>query len=223
MKLVIAPRYNTGDKHDATGAFQPEAMKFSLVHGETRSIRLFDNSKTMPARFAEVMGWLSNCAPRSVDALAVFCHGFKTGLQVGATLANADKLAAELQRVCSPAPRIIMYACDAARDVDNDRIDDLDPGPGGEGGFADRLRDELVKRGVMATIYAHPTTAHATMNPCVRRFDPDDLAGGRWIVVPHSAKWRTWKLALRDTTLRFRYPFMSQAEIESELALPGIV
>lgn len=187
MKAIIAPMYNTGDKHDATGAFQPEAAAFRLTHGETRPVKLFDNRKVMAGRFAEVMAWISGLAPDSVDTFATFCHGFKSGLQVGATLTNTPRFAGALARVLTAEPRIVLYACDAARDNDTDRADDLDPGPGGEGGFADKLRDELVKRGVGATIYAHVTAAHTTRNPTVRRFDPDDLAGGRWVIAPHSA------------------------------------
>jgi len=222
VKLVFAPMYNTGDKRDATGAFHPEARAFCQAHGESAPVKLFDNGRPMAARFSEVMAWIDSCNPSSVDTLAAFCHGFKSGLQIGATIANAPRLADALQRVFAPSPRIIMYACDAARDADSDRTDEDDPGPGGEGGFADKLRDELVKRGVMATIYAHSTAAHTTQNPFVRRFDPSDLAGGRWVVEPYSADWQRWRTALRGS-MRFRFPFMSQAEIEAEIrAAPGV-
>lgn len=220
MKLLLAPMYNTGDKRDATGAFQLEARAFRFIHREQVPVKLFDNSKPMPVRFTEVMEWINACEPGSVDTLATFCHGFKAGLQIGATVANAGKFADALQRVLAPSPTLALYSCDAARDADNDRDDDDDPGPGGEGGFADRLRDELVKRGVMATIYAHATAGHTTLNPYVRRFDPDDLAGGRWIVTPHSAQWGAWRNALRGN-LRFRFPFLTQLEIEAEL-VPGV-
>lgn len=221
MKLIIAPMFNSGDKRDATGAFQLEARAFRFTHREETPVKLFDNSKGMSARFAEVMAWINACTPGTVDTLATFCHGFKAGLQIGVTLANAGKFADALAQACAPYPRVVLYACDAARDGDNERDDDDDPGPGGEGGFADRLRDELVKRGVLATIYAHATAGHTTWNPMMRRFDPDDLAGGRWIVTPHSPEWRAWKRALRGN-LRFRFPFMTQAEIEAELARPGV-
>lgn len=222
MMLVFAPMHNTKGKVDAKYAFQPESKGFCYAHGEAAPVKLFDNSKPMPARFSEVMGWIDACKPSSVDTLATFCHGFKAGLQIGATLVNVGRFAAALQRVLAPSPRVILYSCDAARDDDNDRNDDTEPGPGGEGGFADKLRDELVKRGVMATIFAHATTAHATMNPYVRRFDHDDLAGGRWIITPHSELWGAWTNALRGP-MRFKFPFMSQAEIEAELrAAPGV-
>lgn len=221
MKLILAPAHNTGDKRDATGAFQPEAKAFRIAHREETSVKLFDNSKVMATRFAEVMAWIGNCDPGSVDTLVTFCHGFKSGLQIGATVANAPRFAGALALAFGPRPRIVMYSCDAARDADNDRSDDVEPGPGGEGGYADRLRDELVKRGVMVTIYAHATAGHATWNPWVRRFDPDDLAGGRWIIRPHSSQWSAWKRALRGP-LRFRFPYLTQEEIERELDGPGV-
>jgi hypothetical protein len=216
MKLVFAPAHNSNGKVDAQGAFQPEARAFCLAHGIREPVKLFDNGRPMPSRFSEMLAWLDMCRPGTVDAVAFFCHGFKTGLQCGVTTMNAPRFATALERICTPAPRIIMYVCDAARDADDDRADDCLPGPGGEGGFADQLRDELVKRGVMATLYAHATVGHTTRNPFVRRFDSDDLAGGRWIVEPHSARWRAWAMALRGP-MRFRYPFMTQAEIDAEL------
>lgn len=215
--LAFAPMHNAPGRNDATGAFHPEAREFCKLHN-AGSPKLFDNSKIMSARFSEVRSWLDLCKPATVGTVAFFCHGWKDGTQAGVTLTTAGRFADTLQRVLAPNPRIVLYCCDAARDSDNDREDEDDPGPGGDGGFADQLRDALAKRGVGATIYAHTTAAHTTRNPFVRRFDPGEMAGGHWIVTPYSADWQRWRKALQGT-LRLRFPFMTQAQIESELKI----
>lgn len=219
--LVAMPQYNTAGKSDASGAFHPEAFAFCRLHGGTPA--QFNNRIPMRHRFEEVLKWINHASPGSVKTLAMFCHGYKTGLQCGVTNSNAAQFAIALQTALAPGPRIVLYACDAARDTDDDRSDDTAPGPGGDGGFADKLRHELSTRGVKATIYAHSTAGHTTRNPFVRRFDPDELAGGHWVVTPHSPLWRTWVRSLRDGTLRFRFPFMTQAELERELVSPPSV
>lgn len=215
MKLVIAPRHNIEGKKDATGAFHPEAHAFARMHGAD-DVRLFDNGRAMPVRLAQVRRWIDEQQPRSVDTLALFCHGWKNGLQIGVRIATARSFAEALAAVCTPDLRVVLYCCDAARDADDERVDDTLPGPGGNGGFADKLRDELGRAGVQATIYAHATAGHTTRNPWVRRFDPGEVAGGHWIVEPHSANWIRWVRALR-TDMRFRFPFLTQAQIEAEL------
>lgn len=221
MKLLIAPKVNIRGKKDATGAFHPEAHAFSKAHGGNTLLRLFDNTTTMADRFIEVTRWIESITPGTVDTVAVFCHGYKTGLQFGATIRNVDLLAKAIGRACAPSPRIVLYACDAARDADLEWRDDMQAGPGGEGGYADRLRHALRARNVNATIYAHATTGHTTHNPYLRRFDPSDLAGGHWVITPHSALWCAWIRALRGS-MRFRFPYLSQREIEAEL-VPDLV
>lgn len=225
MKLVLAPKHNTDVNHDgrvdhdASGAFLPEARAFCALHKAAGPI-LFDNLAPLPARLAEVSLRLAACSAGTVDTLAIFCHGWKAGLQCGVTMATVGDFAGALARVFSPSPRVVLYACDTGRDGDAERSDDDDPGPGGNGGLADKLRDELVRRDVHATIFAHTSTAHSTYNPYVRRFAPDELAGGRWVVEPYSELWEPWRRALRGP-LRFRFPFMEQEQIETELRLQG--
>jgi hypothetical protein len=114
---------------------------------------------------------------------------------------------------------VLLYACTTGSDNDGNDANDRDKGPGGEGGMADALRNELRKAGVRATIFAHATKGHTTANPWVRRFDPDELAGGDWVVEPHSELWMRWVHRLSDPrdTFRFRFPFMTAGELELEL------
>ena len=92
-------------------------------------------------------------------------------------------------------------------------------GPGGDGGFADALRDALSERGVTGHVDAHVTTGHTTRNPHVRRFYCDGAAagtGGDWLVAPGSPKWRRWVTALKGD-MRFRFPWLTPAEIDAAL------
>lgn len=214
-KILFAALHDSPGKHDA-GEFQREAQAFCKEHKANCGVRLFDNRMELPRRFSQVIDWMDAGHVGLADTVAFFCHGWKVGMQFGATMQNAHKLASAIKLSCVSEPTIILYACSAARDGDNETDDEDDPGPGGDGGFADKLRDELGKIGVRATIYAHSTAAHCTRNPYVRRFDPGEMAGGHWIVEPYSRLWQAWRKALQGS-LRFRFPYLKQDQIEAEL------
>ncbi len=216
--LVIAPQHNTPGKRDATGAFLPEARGFCVAHGlPSAQVRLFNNMMPMAARATQVLEWIKQEQPDSIDTVALFGHGWKDGIQLGFRIDNVRRLAQALADVCTLSPRIILYCCDTARDGDDARADDLLPAPGGEGGFADGLRDALGHCGIGATIYAHSTAGHTSTNPYVRRFDADAMGGGHYLIRPYSELWAPWARALQTTSLRFRFAFMAQAGIEQEL------
>lgn len=215
--LVFAPMFNSEGKRDAD-EFRREAQAFCKLHGITSGVKLFDSRMLPSARCTQVRDWIEAQPISSVSTIAIFSHGYRRGLQVGVNMLSVGVFADSITKVCTRDLRVILYACDAARDADDDREDEDDPGPGGNGGFADKLRDELVRRGVRATIYAHSTAAHTTRNPFVRRFDPDEMAGGHWVVEPRSAQWEAWRRALKGE-LRFRFPFLTQGQITAELSV----
>jgi hypothetical protein len=216
--LAIAPAFNT-KAADATGAFIPEARSFVDMH-QPSALLLFDNAATYGARMDECEKWLREWS--GIEAVAIFSHGWRDGVQPGWRRGDIWRMAAALKACCVASPVVALYCCDTGRDADDDRADDTAAGPGGEGGFADMLRHELVRIGVRATIFAHTTEGHTTCNPYVRRFAPDEVAGGEWIVEPRSPMWRAWCRALACTDIRLRFPFMPQAEIEPELAAPRV-
>jgi hypothetical protein len=227
--LIFAPQFDT-DGHDATGAFQPEAYAFCDFHGLPRdTVHLFDNRAALPDRRAQVTALMSGRLERA-ETFALFSHGWKTGVQPGWVMGVIHKMAAALNMACVNAPTVILYCCSTGKDGDNQDADDVQAGPGGEGGFADALRDDMVRLGMRPTIYAHTCRGHTTTNAFVRRFDHDQIAGGEWIIEPHTELWSAWERAINPIvtrgkrrfldpvrTLRFRFPFMSQAEIEAEL------
>lgn len=222
--LCIHPRFNTEGRRDASGAFSPKAREFLKIHGVEpdlgHNLLMFDNTVSLAARVLQLRKVLRVPQP-GLKTLAFFCHGWATGIQAGFTTKTVKELA-ELVKQSSEGlcERVILYACDSGRDGDKDREDDLVKGPAGEGGFADALRDELSRRAVSATVFAHATEGHCTNNPYVRVFKPDDPdgTGGEWLVAPGSRLWASWRRALRETDLWARFPFMSRLEVEGELS-----
>lgn len=202
----IVPAWNTHGKRDATGAFQPEGSRWTALHGG--SYYLFDNRLTRGARREQVEGMLAK--ENDLDWVAIFCHGYPRGMQTGHALRQAGRLAEAIAMACKPTAIVTLFACNTARDADRDNKDDLVPGPGGEGGFADRLRDELVEKGMHGGwIDAHTVVGHTTKAPWVRRFyisEADKYDGGEYIVRPKGENWQEWVLWLRSSH-EFRLSF----------------
>jgi hypothetical protein len=213
--LALAPRYNTGSKKDTTGAFQPEARAFLRFVGIGDPV-LIDNRTSETDMRRQVLSALAD--PRictgGEPVVAFFCHGQSRKIQFGFGLAHADLLAKAIA-AGSQRARVVLYACNAGMDVRGAPV-------GGDGGFADVLRDALCRVGcVDCVVDAHTTAGHTTRNPYVRRFEgrgsPVGGIGGSFIVQPGSALWRKWQAALRDTDLRFEFPFLSIGEIHNRL------
>jgi hypothetical protein len=222
--IAIAPAHNTpginartgGPWRDASGAFIPEAAAFARRHG-LPPIVLFDNTQPYASRRGRVERALAGAAG-PLDVVAIFAHGWRDGIQTGHLRPHAKRLAGLLAKVSTPALCVALYACDTARDGDKDRKDDDDPGPGGEGGWADLLRDELVLAGVsQCRVLAHGTAAHTTRNAYLREFRADQSTGGTWIVEPDSTLWPAWGRALAGP-LRFDLPLLSAMQIRERLA-----
>lgn len=209
--LIFAPLHNTGKKRDATGAFQPEAMAFERrerARGAETAWSFVDNRlENMGMRYF-VLHRIRQLAP---DRLAFFCHGWATGIQFGIGLEHLDELAA----ACSQPPIVTLYACSTGSG-----------GDGGNGKFADAMRDALCVAGSpWCRVDAHTTKGHTTRNPYVRRFDglgsPVGGQGGQWIVAPpteggNRVLWKKWVAALR-TDFRFRFPELEISEIHRYL------
>jgi hypothetical protein len=202
--LCLAPRHNTAGKHDATGAFQPEAIRF-LKHWELpkNSLQTFNNQLPRRERRNAVARQIKLAG--QFETLALFCHGSKGGVQLGYDVLSCKSLASLL--VAAGCHTVVLYCCDTARDLDPDREDDLEPGPGGDGGFADCLRDWTARLGRPCRVFGHAVVGHTTKAPWVRVFEPGEGQGGEWLVEPRSPGWREWRRLLDQTNHRFVYPF----------------
>lgn len=207
--------------------FLPAAVRFLAVHGlsqaeRRKAIVRFDNRRGMSSRARTCLDALS-AQTEALDCVAFFCHGWASGIQAGFRLANVGLLARSIAAVSSKAVNVPLYACSTAADLDSDEQDETDgDAPGGDGGFADQLRDALAAAGCTgARVMGHSVKGHATKNPYARFFDASGSApsvGGGWVIEPGSALWPEWRSALRVTSLRFAFPFMSVDEIEKQLA-----
>lgn len=219
--LVFAPAHNTGRKKDATHAFHPAAARFAEVHGvPSENVHRFDNRLPLAARASQVLDVLKG--RRGLACVAFFCHGTAREIQAGFTTGarwgrHVSQLAAALAAVSNPGLIVPLYACSTASGKRK-------TAPGGDGGFADELRDALCVAGLTrCRVDAHTTVGHTTFNPHVRRFEGDESpvggTGGRYLVEPASMLWGRWRRHLRrDDTFRYRFPFLEVRAIVAEIA-----
>jgi hypothetical protein len=218
--LVFAPMYN-GTRDDGSPKadakeFRDEAHAFCRANRLRDEVILFDNRLDFLERRGALLARVHERPPSSLDALAIFCHGWPSGIQLGFGTEHTRGLAQAVKGVAAPSLTVALYCCSTGADNDP-RTNDLTPGPGGDGGFADRLRDELCELGVAATVFAHANAGHCTRNPRARVFLPDERRGGQWVVGPDSDLWPAWDRALDTTDLRLRFPFMSREQVSAEL------
>jgi hypothetical protein len=219
--LLFVPDQDTPGKKDVSKAFLPEAQAFARFHGvdPAAAIRRFPSGSALEVRrMACTLELRKVAAP--LDVVGFFCHGWKAGIQAG-WLREHNLLFARQLAVCTALDAyVLLYACDTGRDADLDVDDDRNPGPGGDGGFADGVRDACDVLGRHVTVMGHATTGHCSMNPHARYFAPQcGGQGGHWYVEPKSHLWPLWVAALRDprSTLRYRFYSMSPAQIAAEL------
>lgn len=227
--IAFATGFNAPGKVDATGAFQPRARAFAQVHGSTAV--LFDDRRKMHERGAEILRHLDAYSGRPLICVAFFCHGWWRGIEAGFDMRPGVGMSPRVlaQAIASKSGEgviVPLYACSTA---DAPGGEDL----GGDGGFADALRDELAIAGcVNVRVDAHDRDGHTTRNPYVWRFDGNGEraagAGGAWLVPPTigmggekkpNPMWPIWKRALADGSgLDLTYPFLGRPAIAEELS-----
>lgn len=221
--LAFVPDANRVGLSDVTAAFLPAALEFLRHHGaDSRELVRFPaNTKVLGDRRRVVLDALEKQGKQlKPSTIAFFCHGYKDGIQAGFSRPDVAHLADVLSYTLDPDAFVLLYACDTGRNGDQNRTDDTQPGPGGDGGFADALRDALERLGRRVTVMAHTTEGHSVYNPHARRFAPGTGGtGGQWYIEPGSPLWGRWREALRapGNMLRFRFPRMSSDAIAEEL------
>lgn len=214
--LILAPLYDTPGRKDASGAFLPESRKFVAANKLAAVVRGFDSNRALADRRRECALVLSRST--DLDVVALFCHGWRNGVQAGWTSAHAQGLADLIALASRPASVVCLYCCDTGRDQDADTQDDRQDSVGGQGGFADLLFEGLKVRGWRGRLFGHTTAGHTTTNPWVRIWGdwgecPRD---GGWLVTPGSPLWPAWRAALQGD-LRLKFPFMDEPEIRAVL------
>lgn len=233
--LVAYSNTNVKGKHDATGAFIPEAKAFAELHdipsGNVVGIKMPKVAKVKRRR-ATLDAIAHAGRDLSLEHIALFGHGWPQGIQFGFNRKHIPELVQHMARYCRPDVSVTLYACLAAEnDVRDKNVKNI--GPTTDGGFADVLRDEMVKQGLgHGWVDGHKTAGHTSWNPYLVRFlceDVDDpqfgAEGGAWVVAPRSQLWKKWIKALRDKKggLRYRFPFMTEMMIKRELEDTGFI
>ena len=214
--LIITGDRNTNGKKDYTGAFSPEAARFMSVVPGMHDIRTVDVSKGMGARKTDLFSKLDDLKRGGVlyNDVAFFMHGWAKGIQVGIQLNDVPQLVELLLPLTANGHgadhplHIILYCCLTGDVPGSPKADQQKLGPGGDGGFADRVRDEFCKAGrPWVKVYAHTTAGHTTRNPWVRTFEGKGstigAVDGDWLVRSSKAGrasplWKPWQDALNS-------------------------
>jgi hypothetical protein len=226
--IIITPKSNTKGKKDFTGAFKPEALAFKKRVDSSAVLVSFDNTLPMPGRRQQLYERLHEvlAGPHpvgSIDTLAIFCHGWSTGIQAGLTTKDCHTFATVLAPAAVTSLTVALYCCSTGADPGDNKFN----APGsdvngvaynlGDGSFADTLRDELCKVGLISCrVMAHRTAGHTTHNPQVIFFDGDQSplggTGGTMPVTPRLGKklWNTW---VRELKTPFRFDMLRRSVV----------
>lgn len=227
--LVFYSCRNSRNKHDATGAFIPEAKAFQKYHGipDNNMFAIDCVRQKKNARFNKVLELLFAFGTRQkISSLIWFGHGWPNGIQFGFTRKDIPFLVqvlsgvnGEMNRLCEFDLNIVFYCCSMA-DNDNRNNKGVKIGIATDGGFCDVLRDNMEKREFTGQVIGHLTKGHTDMNPNTIIFyankNINDNCGGSWLVEPGSLFWKDWKRGMK-TNLRFAFPFMTELEIKNLL------
>jgi len=221
--IAFVPSFNSHGKRDVTGAFLPEAKRFLAEVGGEGQVELhrFDNRLKMSQRADQVLDILASYETqrRKMLCVAFFCHGYKSGIQAGfrssGKAKNVEELAEAIAAITGKGPIVPLYCCSTAASPARGAA-------GGDGGFADELRDHLCAEGaVNCRVDAHTTVAHTTKNPYVRRFEgrgsPIGGTGGQFLITPKSKLWKKWRAALRGPA-RFHFPWWDTGLVPDKIA-----
>jgi hypothetical protein len=219
--LVFTGDRNAPDKPaDYTGAFLPEALAFMRLYGVPASQHIrVDLSKGENVRRQQVYDFIRRKGAElgQINTYAFFCHGLTRKIQLGVRIPDLDNFANLIKSFVPDGTTkvtIALYCCSTGDG----------PGVGGDGGFADQLRDALCRVGLVdSVVMAHAVSGHTTKNTQKKLFEgmgsPVGGIGGTWIVAPGSPLMKKWRTGITtsSSTLRFRVPFMTIAEIHREL------
>jgi len=214
MKALVfyAPNIN----HDEFGK---EARKFAKCHNIPKSDMIAVDTKKLKfqERRALVMKELRKRKGQLYDCIAFFCHGWIRKLQLGFKMISLPALGRRISDMSTVSVKVLLYACNAAED-DHTREDGA-CGLGDDGGFAHELRDAVGDAGcTCCAVYGHDTAGHTTKNPyVVVHWNSGPYRDARYLIRPRGPYWRQWREELKHGTFRFRFPFMTNTEIEGEI------
>ena len=206
--LVIYSSKNSRGKHDSSGAFTPMAELFQKVHNvPVNNMWPMDCRKqSVPERLQDFAMALATVGRHElIDAIAIFCHGFVSGLQVGPKVNTLPDIMPYIYQFCSKEVIIALYACSTGG-----RYIHANNSLTCKGSFAWTLAQKMHAYGFYGWIDAHVTRGHATQNPHVRRFfmTESHSRNSCWVVDPQESLWPLWVKTLREKpTTALKFPF----------------
>jgi len=215
--MIFVPMHNT-KKSDAA-EFMREAEAFrKLHHIDSECLRIIDNHKSKREMRRHV---LDDVDMWGLTGVFFFCHGWESGIQLGISLSDVCAVAHSIGTNLQDTSVVVgLYCCSTGGTIGKKKQDETEP-LGGDGGFADRLRDELCRVGAVdCRVLAHTVPGHTTKNPYLREFigggRPLGGSGGSWVIPPrHKPEFKAWRKLLRtDPTARFEIPFVSTGAIQ---------
>ncbi len=196
--FAIAAGQNTGDQHDATGAFIPGAHKFAKAYG--CPWRSFDNTgsnATVRKRFYDT---IDTYCPAGLSLFAYFGHGIGKGLASAHVYTeHLDDLLKVLKPKISYPFFAVLYACSSGK----------------ADGFTGKLREKF--GGDAVWVYGHTTAGHSFMNPDVSEEATGNSPTWRMLYPVGSELRSPWAEALKYTDLWARFPMMDDGPIAAEV------
>jgi len=214
--IAFAPKVGSKSKPYDYRSFQGWARKFLEYHG-SGNLAIIDNTKRTVVMRRRVIKALE--AAGEPEIVAFFCHGTPRKIQLGFNKYTLKALAQVLAWRCDV--RVVLYACLTAKG----------PGPGGDRGFADELRDAICRAGARyCRVIAHSTKGRADKNPFCRSFDGDGSSvggtGGYYLVnrtlldekgrKVSNPLWPRWVQEL-GKDMRWELPVLTREEIRERL------
>jgi hypothetical protein len=214
MKALVF--YTPNINHDEFGK---EARKFAKCHNIPKSDMIAVDTKKLKfqERRALVMQHLRKRDGQLYDCIAFFCHGWYRKLQLGFRMISVPVLGRRISAMSTVSVKVLLYACNTAKD-DHTRLD-AGCGLGEDGGFAHELRDSIAVAGATSCrVFGHDTAGHTTRNPyVVVHWSSSAYRDARYIIRPRGPYWRKWIEELKHGDFRFRFPFMTNTEIENAI------
>jgi hypothetical protein len=204
--LVFYQSTNRKGRHDATGAFVPEAEAFLDLHGHLGIVRVpipHDTPRWRRRRIFESV--CKEHGDGTFDAIVYFGHGTPRGLPgLGYRCGNDghDRMADHAAMPLHEAGKVVLFACLAGKGF----------------GFADRMALSLRFRDPKAEVIAHLTKGHTSWNPVAEYSGRGKGHAGLPIIGRRNALWKEWVRRLRDDQkFRLTFPFLTLTEINAQL------
>jgi hypothetical protein len=211
--FCFAPKFDSPQRHDASGAFLPYMEAFGRLygggHGRVATLP-FDNHASADTEFAMIAAAIDQI-PGDLDAIVYFGHGEPFGM-VSSDIYDKDiqKFAQLIKRKSTHGVRVVLYACSCGKFNY----------PGGS--FAAKLAVAL--RDIDAVVFGHDNVGHTVTNANIYRYS----GGGLGVPVAPTGKFTAFDRMLKaesidqkpkgNTAFWARIPFMTQDEIRAEVA-----